>query len=255
MAELKHAIDLYKTSSFYSKYRDTYFSNKILTKYDKLRTEKMTYEDVHKLSSTLLRDFIEGFAMEVDFKDKKLLEKMIKTIYIDPDSKAVRYLNGIECSADGLLSILRIFRKHGVDMRTVEDYALYRKTPIFFFPKEEGGINQTRFRCFGDKIDHTLYDIKMYLDADSEEERNRCRLNSAYNLKKTKAWLEAIGSFENLVDWYGIKGIFVNDNYDVYDIEKGHSAVISGYLRKYSWVWSDEYYDNLKKYIECFMNK
>ena len=40
-----------------------------------------------------------------------------------------------------------------------------------------------------------------------------------------------MNTFENIVDWLGIKGIFVDENYEVYDLEKTmvvllHSIVI-----------------------------
>lgn len=260
--ELNSVLDLFKSSSFYLKYKDTYFSDIILRKALKCNTSlhryyglnKMSYEEVHKLCSDILRDLIAGFAKEVNFRDEKLFLNMIFAFYIDPDSHSVREVNGIKCTADALLSIRRIYSKYGIDMRTVAEYELYRKKPIFFFPRETNGINMTRASVFGDKIDHTLYDIKMYLDADSKEQRNKCRLISAFHLPKTKAWLEEIGSFENLVDWYGIKGIFTNDDYNIYDIEKGQGKVISEYLSGYTWEWSDEYYNNLKTYIDQFMS-
>ena len=263
MSELKDVLDLYKSSSFYAKHKDTYFSDIIMR--DALKCEislhryyglnKMNYEEVHKLCSDLLRDLFVGFAKEVNFQDKDLFWEMIYAFYIDPDSNGVRELNGVQCTADGLFSIRRIYRKYGIDLRTVEEYEVYRKVPVYFFPQEKNGINMTRASVFGDKIDYTLYDLKKYLDANSEEQRNKCKLISAYNLPKTRAWLEAMGSFENLVDWYGIKGIFVDENYDVYDIEKGHGAVISEYLTDYSWFWSNEYYNNLKDCVDQFMSK
>ena len=169
----------------------------------------MSYEDVHRLSTDVLRDLFNKFAKEVDFNDKELFWKMIYSFYIDPDSNGLKELNGIQCTADGLFSIRRIYRKNGIDIQTVEEYAVYRKIPIFFFPQEKNGINSRRNFVFGDRIDHTLYDIKLYLDAKTEEERNQCKLISTYKLPKTKIWLEELGSFKNLVDWYGIEGIFV----------------------------------------------
>ena len=64
-----------------------------------------------------------------------------------------------------------------------------------------------------------------------------------------------LGSFKNLVDWYGIEGIFVNDNYDVYDIEQGNGKVISAHLDKYDWDWSENYYSNLRGFVDRFVKK
>lgn len=263
MSDINEVISLYKSSSFYKKYRDTYFSDIILRDALKCKNSihryyglnKMSYEDVHRLSTDVLRDLFNKFAKEVDFNDKELFWKMIYSFYIDPDSNGLKELNGIQCTADGLFSIRRIYRKNGIDIKTVEEYAVYRKIPIFFFPQEKNGINSRRNFVFGDRIDHTLYDIKLYLDAKTEEERNQCKLISTYKLPKTKIWLEELGSFKNLVDWYGIEGIFVNDNYDVYDIEQGNGKVISAHLDKYDWDWSENYYSNLRGYVDRFVKK
>lgn len=252
--EFNELIDLYKSSSYYAKRKDTYFSDIILRdalKYDVplhryYGLNKMSYEEVHKLCTDVLRDFFEGFAKEVNFQDKEQLWNMIYAFFIDPDSNGVRELDGIKCTADGLFSIRRIYRVNGIDIKTVDEYEVYRKVPVFFFPQEKNGINMTRASVLGDKIDHTLYDIKMYFDTNTEDDRNNCKLISAYKLPNTKAWLESLGSFEKLVDWYGIKGIFVNEDYEVYDIEKGQKEVISAYLNEYNWAWSDRYYNNLK---------
>lgn len=105
----------------------------------------------------------------------------------------------------------------------------------------------TRASVFGDKIDATLFDLKRRFEGRS------CRLDSAYDLPKTKKWIEEIGSFENLVNIYGIKGTFVNDNYEVFDLEESDDRVIMEYANDYSWNWSDAYYQHLKSKIDEFM--
>lgn len=46
------------------------------------------------------------------------------------------------------------------------------------------GINMSRASVFGDKIDYTLFDLKRKFAG------NICRLDEAYNLPKTNAWLK-----------------------------------------------------------------
>ena len=55
------------------------------------------------------------------------------------------------------------------------------------------------------------------------------------------------------MEWYGIKGIFVNDDYEVFDLERGGESVITQYSDQYRWEWSDTYYGNLKNKIGAFM--
>lgn len=263
MADLLNVVEEYKSSTFYQKYKDTYFSDKILREVLKCEVllhplyglKEMSYEDVHKLSTDVMRDLVNEFAAKVNFKDEEMFWKILYAIYFDPDPNGVREFGGVTCTADGLLSIRRIYHKYGISNSMVDEYEMYRKVPVFFFPQENNGINQKRASAFGDKMDHTLFDLKNYFDAKTDEERNQCKLISAYNQPKTKIWLDAIRSFEKLVDWFGIKGIFVNDSYEVYDIEKGQDQVITDYLDEYSWEWSSDYYNNLKLYIEQFMSK
>lgn len=188
-------------------------------------------------------------------EDKNILESMMVALYLDPDPYAIKEVEDIICTADGLLSIKRMYRKYGLSDKMISEYARYRKVPIFFFPKEKNGINMLRTSVFGDKIDYTLFDIKKYYENFNNIDAHNCKLSSAYKLPKTKKWLQNMGTFENLVDWYGIKGIFVDENYEVYDIEKGNGEHLTDYCEKYSWYWSDVYYDNLKKLIDKYIDK
>ncbi len=174
---------------------------------------------------------------------------MVNAFYLDPDGFEIRKIGGIDCSADGLLSIKRIYRKYGMSEETIYEYEKYRRIPIFFFPQEMNGINMSRASVFGDKIDYTLFDLKRKFAG------NICRLDEAYNLPKTNAWLKNIGSFEKLVEIYKIKGIFVNENYEVFDLEKGNGSLITDYCDEYSWTWSERYYNQLKSKIDLYMKK
>jgi hypothetical protein len=196
-----------------------------------------------------MSDVLNLFSKPCNISDEKILWDMIYAFYLDPDGCDVRTIGGVFCSADGLFSIKRICRKYGVSEGAIKEYARYRQIPIFFFPQENNGINMTRASVFGDKIDHTLFDIKRRFEGSA------CRLTKAYNLQKTSRWIEEIGSFEKLVDIYGVKGIFVNDDYEVFDLEQGDGCVITEYREDYSWNWSDTYYQHLKLKMDEFMNQ
>lgn len=252
--ELDKVLDQYKDSSFYEKYKDSYISDIILRDVFKCDIELhrlyglKTYSDIYRLNVDVMRDLISLFADSVQVEDENIFWKMINAFYLDPDSCAIKELAGIDCSADGLFSIKRIYRKYGLSEKTISEYERYRMRPIFFFPRERNGINMSRASVFGDKIDHTLFDMKEYYQGN-----NNCKLAAAYKLPKTSKWLEKMGSFEDLVKWYGIKGIFVNENYEVYDLENGDGGVITDYSDEYSWWWSDTYYLNLRSKIDSFM--
>ena len=248
-------LELYKQSRFYEKYKETQVSDKILKEvFDvKLSSHRLfglrTYSQVHKHNVEVMNDFINLFSKGSGINDEDLLRRMIDAVYLDPDGYAIKLIGEISCSADGLLSIKRICRKYGVSEKTIHEYEHYRRKPIFFFPQEKNGINMTRASVFSDKIDHTLFDLKRRFDG------KECRLSNAYNLPRTSKWMLKVGPFENLVEIYDIKGIFVNDDYEVFDLEKSDGSIITEYRSKYSREWSNSYYDNLKKKIDEFMNK
>lgn len=263
MSDLLKVKDDYENSPFFLKYKNTYFSDVILkdvfqcdVKLHRLYgLNKKSYEEIHHMSTEVMKDLLIDFADATQFKDEALFWKMLYAIYIDPDSNGMKVYDGITCTADGLFSIRRIYRKHGMKITTIHEYAQYRRVPIFFFTMEKNGINTTRASVFGDRIDYTLYDMKKYFAAKDEEEKEKCKLISAYRMPKTKAWLDAMGSFERLIDWYGVKNIFTNGNYEVCDIEQGKDVVIRDYLDGYKWEWSDRYYKNLQNCVNQFMNR
>lgn len=263
MSDLNNIIEGYMNSTFYQKYKDTYFSDSILKKVFKCEIllhklhgqNRKSYAEIHRIDVDVMRDLLDGFVAEINFSDADLFWKMLNAFYIDPDPFECREFDGVICSADALLSIKRIFLSHGISNEIVNEFERYRKVPIFFFPQEKNGINMTRAAVFGDRIDYTLFDLKNYFEAKTEREREQSRLIRAYKLPKTKQWLDSLGSFEALADWYQIKGVFVNHNYEVYEIENGQNRVITGYLEKFSWSWSNEYYENLKRLSEQFMER
>lgn len=193
--------------------------------------------------------------------------------YKDPDGYVIRYDNlyNIPCTCDGLISLRRMSyfasRTNYVE-NILDEYKTLRKYPIIYFPSEEGGINQSRadYKKFSDFIDYTLYDIKRFyellnnINKDeitvkevldyNETLKQKIVLIEAYTLEKTFTFLTSFSSFKDFIDWEfknndSLIGLFVNKNYDVYDIETGN--VIKDYKKHYT--WNDDYYNNLKKQI------
>lgn len=251
----KSVLQIYQESPFYNEYKDTYISDKILREVFgcELKLHRLygvkTYEQAHQLNTKVMLDILNLFSKPSNINDDNILWDMIYAFYLDPDGYDVRTIGGVSCSADGLLSIKRICRKYGVSEEGIREYERYRKIPIFFFPQERNGINMARASVFGDKIDATLFDLKRKFEGSTH------RLAKAYDLPKTSKWIESIGDFKKLVDIYGIKGIFVDDDYNVFDLEKCNGSVITEYSNDYSWNWSDAYYQHLKFKIDEFMNK
>lgn len=260
MPELDNILDLYMNSGFYEKNKDTYHSDKILKNVFKCGISvhrfygigKKTYEEIHQTDTEFMRDLICEFANKVD---EDIVYKMILACYIDPDCKAKKPIKNIQCNADGLFSVKRIFNRYGISEEAVTEYEHYRKKPIFFFPIEKNGINMTRYSVFGDRIDYTLYDLKMCFENREKGDIKDCKLFSAYTRPRTEKWLDNIKSFPDLVNEYGVMGVFVNENFEVYDIEKGNGEIISNYDESYDRQWGNRYYDNLRILIDKFYAK
>lgn len=178
--------------------------------------------------------------------------------YIDPDQYAsepgLTKKHSIKCTFDGLLSIKRIHYYEGFGDNFIETFKMYRKKPVISFPCEQGGINQSRARLLEDRIDHTLLDLKNYCEGKD------CVLSEAYKKDKTLKWINSFDSrFERIVDWMGIKGSFVNEKYEVFDLEKTGDIPLKCLKQEYIALqkrndyisaWSDVYYKNLKNKLD-----
>lgn len=213
---------------------------------------ELTYELVYDFNLEIM-DLILKKPELTDSQKRSL----IKSFYSDPDGyplkdQGYREHGSVICTADGLLSISRILKEEKFE-DVLETYREFRRIPVVFFPKEDGGINQSRGKKesnLGDKIDLTLNDLKRYC-----EYREGCRLQSVYELPKTQAWIKSFNySFGGIVDWMGLKGIFTDENYAVFDLEKDDGSTLNINTKYQSeWSWSKKYYQHIKDKIRLFM--
>lgn len=77
-----------------------------------------------------------------------------------------------------------------------------------------------------------------------------CRLIKAYKQENTKIWLAEMESFENIIDWWGERGILTDKDYQVYDLEYADKRALTEYKTRYSREWSKGYYENVKSKVE-----
>ena len=216
--------------------------------------EMQEYQQAYEIAVKSLAEWYDEYAHKVDETAlRDLLWQNYRNHNLDPDSKFVQSFFGINCTADAMLSIFRISRMEKKIEDIVSTYSLFSKVPIFFFPCEQGGINQTRSRVFGDRIDFTLFDISKYYD---ESERSKCKMLGAFQKTFTSKWLDGIGSFKQLIDLYDVNGIFTDSEYRVIDIETGqpiedYPQSITPYKQ-----WTETYYEKLKaKILEWYKLK
>lgn len=180
------------------------------------------------------------------------------SLYKDPDGYPIEIgnynvINGVKCTFDALLSAKRIKDHEGFNSNFVESYKLYRETPIFYFPSERGGINTSRYSKFGDKIDYFLFDLKRKCEGQKD-----CKLESTYNLPKTKKWLEYFEyNFNKIVEFYKLENAFVKkegQEYKILNLETNDGSYVESY-QEYNWSWSNNYYNNVKKQIDIWKDK
>ena len=209
--------------------------------------EKNYYGIVYNRNIALAKSIL------IECIDEKIAWKKFYDVYEDPDGYRIKEKNGVTCTADALFSAWRIYNHEGFNGSFIEAYEKYREEPIFFFPREQGGINQRRFTIFGDRIDHFLFDLKQYSLGE------KSKLESVYQKEETKKWLESFSQvnqrpdFGELVKWFKIDGIFVNENLEVFDLETTSGSIIEGYSPVYPKEWSTDYYTNLKKKMDIYI--
>lgn len=112
----------------------------------------MLYDEVYKMNINRASLLVKKYEKE------NVGWALFKSKYKDPDGFKINESGyvcraGIDCTADALLSARRIYNHEGFNEEFIKTYAKYRKEPIFFFPREQGGINQSRAAFFGDRID------------------------------------------------------------------------------------------------------
>ena len=185
--------------------------------------------------------------LQKDLSDNQK-RSLIRQFYCDPDGwpgKGQKMRGDIVCTADGHLSILRI-----LEMEDLEDvpevYREYRRSPLIFFPREKDGINPSRAKIFGDKIDLTLNDIRRYCLY------REGKLKAAYEQPKTKKWFESFNyDFEGIMSWMRVKDLFIAKDGAVYDIEKADGSILDPRADySSSWAWSKDYYEHIKDIIK-----
>lgn len=123
------------------------------------------------------------------------------TGYVDPDAGLKEEYTVEEenftLSPDGICGVkyLRSFCNENVS----EAYSTIR-SKVILWPRHRKNINQRRYACFRDRIDYTLYDIKIFY---SEGESKLVKKDSI-----TAKYLNSFGNFESFLAEYEL-GCFV----------------------------------------------
>ena len=87
-------------------------------------------------------------------------------------------------------------------------------------------INTYRYQIYHDRIDYLLYDLKLYFMG------KETPMQKAYQNNNTKIWLDAFNNdFPKFIHEMLLED-FVDENYDVLDIEFGQRKTVTGDLQQ-----------------------
>ncbi|EHR83751.1 hypothetical protein NME78_02565 [Staphylococcus epidermidis] len=173
----------------------------------------------------------------------RILESLIKSIYVDPDGfdkalaaemqdfynkmqesqyiKESYYLsiNHQKCSLDALIGWKPLFRFRNGDKKWLDDLELIRGNRMghLAFPVQKNSLNQLRGILLKDRIDYTLFDIKLFYDNAAH-----LKLQKAYEQEPTRKWLKSFGTFNQFIERIQLNYFVYKDpitfKYDVIDL-------------------------------------
>lgn len=187
---------------------------------------------------------IDSLLIDIDKYDEKLQNKLSDIIYNNANKFDIE-LNDLQIGLDGLCGWKQLYRFYDGEKEWIEAYRILRGSYYgnWIWPnkrEDANTINQLRASKLGDRIDHTLFDIKMYYEyKDTEEIRDKCKMHNAFENRGTREFFDRIGNFDKFSSIYKLSGLFVESG-EVIDLssrkkfidEKMH-AEFEGHARWY----------------------
>lgn len=142
-----------------------------------------------------LKSLIESIYVDPDGFDKALAAEMQESQYI----KESYYLsiNQQKCSLDALIGWKPLFQYRKGDKKWLDDLELIRgnRRGHLAFPVQKNSLNQLRGTLLKDRIDYTLFDIKLFY-----ENAYHLKLQKAYEQEPTRNWLMSFGTFNQFIE-------------------------------------------------------
>ena len=175
--------------------------------------EDALYEDPDDCDVELYKDL----ALKYNLECKKC------NLFVDVNNQKIKMSADIVCGVKSL-------KKLGLTMpEFLSNYAKIRSSVKlhFIWPQHKvPTINTLRYLKYNDRIDYLLYDLKLYFMG------KETSMQKAYQNNSTKIWLDTFaGDFPKFVREMHFED-FVNENYDVLDIEFGQRKVVTGGLQQ-----------------------
>ena len=187
----------------------------------------------------------------LETNDPKMVKNVEDALYEDPDDcdvelykdLALKYnlkrkkcnlfvgvnKQKIKMSADIICGIKSLKNLGLTTTEFLSNYAKIRSSVKlhFLWPQHKiPTINTYRYQIYHDRIDYLLYDLKLYFMGE------KTPMQKAYQNNNTKIWLNSFtDDFPKFIHEMHFED-FVNENYDVLDIEFGQRKVVTGGLQQ-----------------------
>ena len=175
--------------------------------------EDALYEDLDNCDDELYKDL----ALKYNLERKKC------NLFVSDNKQKIKMSADIVCGVKSLKNL---------GLTTPEFLSNYAKIRSsvklhFIWPQHKvPTINTYRYQIYHDRIDYLLYDLKHYFIGEATP------MQKAYQNNNTKIWLDAFNNdFPKFVQAMHFEN-FVNENFEVLDIEFGQRKTVSGDLQQ-----------------------
>ena len=175
--------------------------------------EDALYEDPDNCDDELYKDL----ALKYNLERKKC------NLFVSDNNQKIKMSADIVCGVKSL-------KDFGSTMpEFLSNYAKIRSSIKlhFLWPQHKiPTINTYRYQIYHDRIDYLLYDLKLYFMGE------KTPMQKAYQNNNTKIWLNSFtDDFPKFIHEMHFED-FVNENYDVLDIEFGQRKAVTGGLQQ-----------------------
>lgn len=154
----------------------------------------------------------------------------------------------IRLSADAVCGNKQLMSLNNNEQQWLEDYRIIRSQLglHFIWPRHQSPtINTLRYSKYLDRIDCLFFDLKKYFEGEETP------MSTAYKHKVTALWLSKFKDFKDFVDQMKYTE-FVNQDYEVLDIEQDRESILTDYIPREQLVKSVNIY--LRNLIELYKN-
>ena len=216
------------------------------------RCNKFYKSDFYKFLEENDSEFLEviytELCLDADEYDEELYIELGEKYNLERKGrKLIDYVSGekIILSADVICGRKQIVKiNDGVYSNWIKDYETIRsKLDLhFIWPKHKlPTINTYRYTIYKDRIDCLLYDLKMFFNGE------KIPMEKAYNNDDTKIWLNKFSDFPDFINTMKLNN-YVDENYNVLDIEKDDGSIITKFIQ------GKELNDSIIVYLRNILN-